>query len=168
MASASSRTLAHGDLTDLEDPAVVGCPLEPLEGLVDRAHLPQPIPGHELLALRERPVDDRALLAVEPNAPALRAWGKAASPDYHPRFDQLFVELLVRGHRFRRRGSRRFALLAFLCQYEYTHRYLLLLQLSASLWPGLFKGFTHTSNERLPFRHGRSKRVLGASMMSPK
>src|SRR6266699_5742606 len=64
-ARAPLHTLELDDLTDLERPAVVGCPLQPLEGLVDRAHLPQPIPRHELLALREWSIDDGALLAVE-------------------------------------------------------------------------------------------------------
>src|SRR6267378_2407168 len=115
MATAPSHALAHGDLTDLERAAVIRCPLPPLEGLVDRAHLPQPIPGHELLGLCPWPVEDGALLALEPNALALRARGKAPSPDYHPRLDQLFVELLVRRHRLRRRGGRRPGLFAFLC-----------------------------------------------------
>src|SRR6266699_2861370 len=65
MARAPSHALVLDDLTDLERPAVVGCPLQPLQGLVDRAHLPQPIPRHELLALREWSIDDGALLAVE-------------------------------------------------------------------------------------------------------
>src|SRR5438132_5119078 len=129
MARAPSHALVVEDLTDLEGPAVVGCPLEPLEGLVDRAHLPQPIPGDKLLGLRERSIDDGALLAVEPNALALRARVEAASLEYHPRLDQFFVELLVLSHRFRRWGSRRFALLAFLCHYQDTHLCLLLLQL---------------------------------------
>src|SRR5207302_3985910 len=73
MARAPSHALELEDFTNLERPAVVGCPLEPFEGLVHRAHLPQPIPGHELLGLRERSVDDSSLLAVEPNALALRA-----------------------------------------------------------------------------------------------
>src|SRR5882672_10495841 len=71
-ATARSCALVLGDLADLEGPAVVGRALEPLDCLVHRAHLPQPVAGHELLGLRERPVDDGALLAVEPNALALR------------------------------------------------------------------------------------------------
>src|SRR3989442_6108281 len=43
MTRAPSRALVLGDLADLEDAAVVGCPLQPLDGLVDRAHLPQPV-----------------------------------------------------------------------------------------------------------------------------
>src|SRR6266542_269091 len=122
-AKAPSRALVLGDLADLEGPAVVGCPLEPFDGLVHRAHLPQPVPGHELLALRERPVDDPALLAVELNALALRARGEAASSHDHPRLDQLFVERLVLRHRLRRRGGRGHALIAFLCQHQLTHLY---------------------------------------------
>src|SRR5437879_4533568 len=103
MGVAPSHALAHRDLTDLEGPAVVRRALEPLESLVDRAHLPQPVPSHELLALCERTVDDAALRTVEPHALALRARGEATGPDHHPRLDQLFVELLVLRHRLRGR-----------------------------------------------------------------
>src|SRR5207245_5052258 len=68
MARAPSHSPGLEDLTDLVSPGIEGCPLEPLERLVDRAHLPQPVPSHELLGLRERPVNDRALLAVEPRS----------------------------------------------------------------------------------------------------
>src|SRR5437899_8432582 len=128
-ARAPSRALVLGDLTDLEGPAVVGRPLEPFDGLVHRAHLPQPVPGHQLLGLRERPVDHGALLAVELNTLSLPARGEAASRDDYPRLDQLFVELLVLRHSRRRRGGRRLAPLAFLCQYQHTHLCLLLLDL---------------------------------------
>src|ERR1700693_3791804 len=139
MARSPSFALVLDDLTDLEGPAVVGCPLEPLEGLVDRAHLPQPIPGHELPGLRERPVDYGALLAVEPDALALRARVEAASLEYHPRLDQLFVELLVLRHSLRRWRSRRLALVAFLCHYQHTHLCLLLLQLPHRYGLGLLR-----------------------------
>src|SRR5881396_160003 len=72
MARAPLHALELENLADLEGPAIVGCPLQPLEGLVQRAHLPQPVPGDQLLGLSERPVDDGALLAVKSNAPALR------------------------------------------------------------------------------------------------
>src|SRR5260370_30320515 len=91
MARAPSHALELDDLTDLEGPALVGCPLEPLEGLVDRAHLPEPVPGDQLLGLSERSIDDGALLAVEPNALALRARVQASSFEYHPRLDKLFI-----------------------------------------------------------------------------
>src|SRR5437667_5688627 len=77
MARAPSHALVLEDLADLECPAVVRSPLEPLEGLVHGAHLPQPVTRDQLLGLRERSVDDGALLAIEPNAPALRARVKA-------------------------------------------------------------------------------------------
>src|SRR5207247_721487 len=107
MARAPLHALELEDLADLEGAAIVGCPLQPLEGLVQRAHLPQPVPGDQLLGLSERPVDDGALLAVKSNAPALRARVKPAGLEHHPRLDQLFVELLVLRHSLRRRGSRR-------------------------------------------------------------
>src|SRR5258708_32927792 len=149
MASAPSHALELDDLADLEGPAVVGCPLEPLEGLVDRAHLPQPVPGHELLGLRERPVDDGALLAVESNALALGTRVEAARLEDHSRLDQLLVELLVFRHGFRGGGSRRLALVAFVGHDQNSHLCLLLLQFR---WFGL-RGLTHSSNDRRPFRH---------------
>src|SRR5260370_29800407 len=62
MASAPSHALELDDLADLEGPSVVGCGLEPLEGLVCRAHLPQPVPAPALLGLRERAIADGGLL----------------------------------------------------------------------------------------------------------
>src|SRR5256885_305989 len=118
---ASSNALVHRDLADLKNPALIGCPFEPLQCLVDRAHLPQPVPGNELLALRERPVDDPALLAVELDPLALRARGETARSDDHARLDELLVELLVRRHRLRRRWGRRLAPLALFRQDENTH-----------------------------------------------
>src|SRR2546425_12001744 len=129
MARAPSHALEFDDLSDLEDPAIVWRSLEPLECLVNRAHLPQPVPGHQLLGLRKRAVDDGALLAVEPNALALRARVEAAGPEHQPGLDQLFVELLVLRDSLRGWGIRRLALLAFLCHYQHTHFCLLLLQL---------------------------------------
>src|SRR5712691_7516928 len=167
MASAPSHALELDDLTDLEGPAVVGCPLEPLEGLVDRAHLPQPVSRHQLFRLRERPVDDGALGAVEPNALALRARVQAAGLEYHPGLEQLLVELLVLRHGFRRWGSRRLALVAFFCHYQHTHLCLLLIQLPHRWGSGLW-GLIHSSNDWRPFRHGlwsvheRSSRVSPA------
>src|SRR5437867_2851902 len=147
-ARAPSRALVLGDLTDLEGPAVVGCPLEPFDGLVHRSDLPQPVPGHELLGLRERPVDDPALAAVELNALALRARGEAAGRDDHPRLHQLFVELLVLRHRLRRRGCRGRALIAFLCQDQHTHLYLLILDVIRIALAWARRSLIHTSNDR--------------------
>src|SRR5438094_5195645 len=78
MANASSRALVLGDLTDLEGPAILGCAPQPLDGLLERAHLPRPVTGHELLGLGPRPVDHGALLALEPHTLALRARGEPA------------------------------------------------------------------------------------------
>src|SRR2546421_10738710 len=131
-ARAPSHALVHWNLANLEGPAVVGRALEPLEGLVDRPNVPEPVSGDELLGLRERPIADRALLALEPDPFALRARGKASGPNDHARLDQLFVELLVLRHRFRCRGRRRLALLAFLGEDQYTHLLLLLRVLGTS------------------------------------
>src|SRR5207237_10208306 len=130
------------DLTDLEGVTVEGCPLEPLDGLVNRAHLPQPVAAYQFLGLREWPVDDGALLAVELNALALGARVEAPIPDDHPRLDQLLVVLLELRHSLRRRGCRRRALIAFLCQYQYTHL-CLLLELPHRYGSGLKASLTH-------------------------
>src|SRR5205823_6584378 len=47
----------------------------------------------ELLGLREGPIDDRALLARELHAFALRARREAFAREHHARFDELLVEL---------------------------------------------------------------------------
>src|SRR5438270_4735062 len=136
MATAPSHALVLEDFTDLEGPALVRCALQPLEGLVHRAHLPQPVPGDQLLGLGEWPVDDAALVAVEPNAPALRAGMEPSRFQYDARLDKLIVELLVLRHRRRRRGSRRLGLLAFLGQYQHTHLCLLHYKTASLLaWP---------------------------------
>src|SRR2546428_3348403 len=83
MGRAPSSALAHGDLADLEDPTVVRCPLEPLEGFVHRTHLPQPVSRHELLRLRERPVDHGPLLPLESNALPLCAGSEPPGTDDH-------------------------------------------------------------------------------------
>src|SRR2546427_3190726 len=142
MTTAPSRAFVHGHLTDLECSAVVGCPLEPFDGFVHRAHLPQPVPGHELLGLCERAVNHGALVAVEPNTLSLWARREAARGDDDPSLDELFVELLVRSHCLRRWRGRRFAPLTFLRHHEHTH-------------PCLLSGSSliHTSNDTRPFRH---------------
>src|SRR5438046_4185605 len=126
IASSPSHALHLEDLANLVGPGVKGRALEPLQRLVHRPHLPQPVACHELFGLRERAVDDRALPALEPKALALRARVEPAIPDHHPRLDQLFVELLKLRHLLWRRGCRRPALMVFLRQYQHTHVHLLL------------------------------------------
>src|SRR5437016_2359833 len=152
MARGPSHALVFEDLTDLEGPTVIRCPLEPLEGLIDRAHLPQPVPGHELLGLRERPVDDGALLAVETDTLALRTRVEPAGLEHHARLDQLVVELLILRHRLRCWGSRRRALLAFLRHDQHTHLCLLYYNFRIVMGSD-FCCLTHSSNDRWPFRH---------------
>src|SRR5690242_16595240 len=129
MATAPSHALVCEDLANLESPAVVWCALQPLEGLVHRAHLPQPVACDELFGFSKWPIDDGSLVAVEPNSLALGARLEAAGFEHYPRLDQLLVELLVRRHCFRRWGCRRLSLVAFLGDYQHTHLFLLSLQL---------------------------------------
>src|SRR5439155_1277230 len=73
-----------------------------------------------------------------PMSPTTRV-SPAASLEHHPRFDQLFIELLILRHGVRRWGSCRLALVAFLCQYQHTHLCLLLLQLPLPSGLGLLR-----------------------------
>src|SRR5581483_6020555 len=50
-----------------------------------------PVTGDQLLGLRERPVDYRALAAREDDALALGAGRQSIAPDHDPRLDQLLV-----------------------------------------------------------------------------
>src|SRR5213593_681214 len=138
MARAPSHALVCEDLADLESPAVVGWPVEQLEGFVHGAQLPQPVAGDQLFGFGERSIDDRSLVAVEPNSLALGARLETAGFEHDPRLDQVLVELLVRRHRFWRWGSRRLTLVAFLGDYQHTHLCLLLLQL-LRYWLGLIR-----------------------------
>src|SRR5262245_62217931 len=76
--------LARRELVELEeladlDLAVLALaersrkPARPLERLFARLHLDERVASHELLRLRERPVQDRALPSRVPDAPALGA-----------------------------------------------------------------------------------------------
>ena len=56
----------------------IGQRLSPLDRLLDRLHLPDPVAGDQLLGLGERPVDDGPLAAREPHALALAS--SAAGP----------------------------------------------------------------------------------------
>src|SRR4029077_3261535 len=101
------------------------------------ADLPQPVAGDELFGFGERSIDDGSLVAVKPNSLALGARLEAAGFEHDPRLDQLLVELLVRRHCFRRWGSCRLTLVAFLGDYQHTHFLSPLLQPLRRSWPGL-------------------------------
>src|SRR5438093_1256170 len=66
---------------------------QPLDGLAERLHLPQPETGDQLLRLGEGPVDHRSLAAGEPDARALGARLQPLPREHHARFLQLDVEL---------------------------------------------------------------------------
>src|SRR5690606_15875271 len=65
--------------------------LEPLHGFIHRLHLPEPVARHQLFGLRERSVDDRPLLALEPHALALRGGMQTVASEHDPRLHQLLV-----------------------------------------------------------------------------
>src|SRR5205823_12252598 len=142
---------------EVDCPTYLGCPalsrsrFQPIEAHVARAHMPQPVPRHELLGFRERPVDHRALPAVETNALALRAGVEAASLEHHPRLNQLLVEFLVLRHSVGRWGSRRLTLLAFLSHYQHTHPGLLQLHFRVVRAQAAC-GLAPSSNGRRPSR----------------
>ena len=62
------------------DATVEGRALDPLDRLLHRLHLPDPVAGDELLGLGERPVDDRALRAREAHALGLATSACSPSP----------------------------------------------------------------------------------------
>ena len=70
----------------------------PLDGLLHRAHLPQPEAGDQFLGLGERAVDHRARLAREAHARALAARVQPLAGEHHAGLDQLLVEAAHLGH----------------------------------------------------------------------
>src|SRR5215813_369699 len=74
---------------DLDRVVAEGRAAQPRDRLVHRLHLPEPEARDELLALGERPVDDRRLAAVEAYAHALRARLDALTREHHARAHQL-------------------------------------------------------------------------------
>src|SRR4051812_35173468 len=95
------------DLPDLDLAATlrrVRAALGPLDGLVERLALPQPVAGDQLLGLGERPVDDAALRTAELHARTLRAGVESLALEHHARLHELLVvpahrgEQLLAGH----------------------------------------------------------------------
>src|SRR5437773_1333034 len=70
-------------------------PFQPLDGLAERLHLPQPETGDQLLGLGEGAVDHRPLAAGEPDARALGARLQPLPREHHARFLQLDVEFPI-------------------------------------------------------------------------
>jgi hypothetical protein len=69
-----------------------GAPTRPLDRLVHRADLPQPVAADELLRLGEWTVDDAALVARELHALGLCAPVKALARQHDASLDELLVE----------------------------------------------------------------------------
>src|SRR3970040_1844851 len=91
---------AVAEIGELEDranlpprPPVEGRAREPLDRLVLRLALPDPVAGDELLGLGERAVRDRAFLTVEADARTLRARLKTVTGEHHAGFHKLLVVL---------------------------------------------------------------------------
>src|SRR5438445_559118 len=84
-------------------------------------------------------------------------------PDPDPRLNQLFVELLEFRHRLWCCGLRRLGLMVFLCQHEYTHLYLLLLNLVratvASLMHRVARGLFDIANHRESIRCDHEEQI---------
>src|SRR5687767_13018425 len=80
--------MANFDLTFLE-----GGPLEPLDCLLLRPHLPEPEAGDQLLALLEWPIDHRPLSPGELAPRPLGARLESLAGEHDARLGQLFVEL---------------------------------------------------------------------------
>src|SRR5436309_2807396 len=89
--------LEHRPDLDL-GPAVEGRPLEPLDRLVDRLDLPQPVAGDQLLRLGARPVEDRAPAPGEPYALAPGAGVQPVARPLHARLAPVFAALAHCGY----------------------------------------------------------------------
>src|SRR3954469_21505286 len=80
--------LANLDLALLE-----GGPLQPLDRLFLRSHLPQPEPGDQLLGLGKRSIDDSSLAALEATPGSLRAGLQPFACQHNAGLGQLLIEL---------------------------------------------------------------------------
>lgn len=99
------QVLGLEDLTQLKLGVLERRFLEPLDRLFLRIHLPDPVPGQELLRLRERTIRDRRSAAVELDAASLGCRVEALARHHDARVDELFVvlahlgkDLVVRHH----------------------------------------------------------------------
>src|SRR6266480_4708183 len=80
------------DLAQLDlDAAVERRSLEPLDRLLARRALPDPVAGDDLLGLGERTVDHGPRAAVEADLGALGGRVQALAGQHHARLDELFV-----------------------------------------------------------------------------
>src|ERR1044071_9212693 len=76
-----------------------GDALDPLDGLLQRAHLPEPEARDHLLRLGEGAVDDGLTTALEPDPLAFGAGAQPLAREHHAGLDQLLVELAhIRQH----------------------------------------------------------------------
>src|SRR5262245_23671547 len=94
---ARTEVLELKELTDLDLALLavargVGKALAEGEGLLARLRLDNGVPGDQLLRLGERPVDDRTLVAVVSDAPALGARLQAGGVEERARSGELLVE----------------------------------------------------------------------------
>jgi mono/diheme cytochrome c family protein len=114
-----------GELEDLPDLDLCAAferrSLEPLDRLLLRLALPDPVARDELLAFGERPIDDGALVALEADPRAFRARLQAVSGQHHARFDELFVVLRHLGKQVLARQHAGFGFLGCLDQDHETH-----------------------------------------------
>src|SRR3984957_8799754 len=67
--------------------------LEPLDRLITRRPLPDPMARDDLLRLRERAIGDAPFAALEAYPRAPRGWVQALPRQHHARADELFVVL---------------------------------------------------------------------------
>src|SRR5687768_6242094 len=123
-----SEVLGLEDRTDLDHAVlVVGVrdPLDPLDRLVERLHLQDPVAGEQLLGLGERAVDHLPVAARELDAGPSRAGVKAFAAEHHARLHELLV---VGGHLLQQLLARHLARLALLRRLDHhddTHSRLL-------------------------------------------
>src|SRR4051812_6271342 len=148
-----SEVVALEDLTQLDIAFLEGNALRPLDRLLLRLHLPDPVAGDELLRLGERAVGDGRRVPVVVHAHGLRARMEALAREHHARLHELLVELAHLPELLLARHLVGLVVLAAHDENDVSHCVLLRVSVDLS---------TDTSNEVPLNRHGPS-RMLRAS-----
>src|SRR5439155_23965193 len=118
-----TEVLRLEDLANLDLCAIPeGRPLDPLDRLFLRLHLPEPEAGHQLLRFGEGPVGHRPLPAGELHARSLGARLEALAGEQHAGFLQLLVELAHLGQDLLIGKDARLGVLVGLHQDHESHR----------------------------------------------
>src|SRR3954462_597918 len=88
-----AEVLGLDELTQLDLAVAEGGSLQPLDRLLPGLHLPDPVPGADLLRLAERSVGDGRLLDAVTHACCVRRRAQPIAVEHHARLHELLVEL---------------------------------------------------------------------------